>query len=66
MLLYNTGCVEAGLPWHSGVWCVELSGGNVGGERVWGEEERGRKGTACVGIFERNSSTVASPTALID
>lgn len=37
--------------WHSGVWCVELSGGNVGGERVQSEKEGGRKGSVCCGDF---------------
>ncbi len=37
--------------WHPRVWCVELSGGNVGGERVQREEEGGRKGTVWCGDF---------------
>lgn len=39
------------VPWHSWVWCVQLSGGNVGGEMVQKEEEGGRKGTVWCGDF---------------
>lgn len=46
-----TVCVEVGLSWHSRVWCAQLSGGNVGGERVQREEEGGRKGTVWCGDF---------------
>lgn len=55
------------------MWCVELSGGNVGGERVQREEEGGRKEqgreeghSTLQGFSERNSFTLASPTAVID
>ena len=37
--------------WHSRVWCVELSGGNVGGERVQREEEGGEEGHSMVWGF---------------
>lgn len=46
-----TFCVEFVFGFLGCGVCVELSGGNVGGERVQGEEEGGRKGTVCCGDF---------------
>lgn len=34
-----------GSSWYSWVWCIQLSGGNVGGEMLQKEEEGGREGT---------------------
>lgn len=46
------------------VWCVGPSGGNVGGERV--QKEEGGRAQYAAGLSQRNSFTLASPTALID
>lgn len=45
-------CRSRSVLWYFGVWCVELSRGSVGGEKVPSEEEVGRKGQTRIFLKE--------------